>query len=73
MLAIAQALNDLRSRGISLDSKSSIYELPALEIALEWPGIRWANSPKNESDDGVFVSRKGILSIILVRTWDCVL
>jgi hypothetical protein len=35
ILAIVHALNDLRSRGISLASKSSIYELPALDIAFE--------------------------------------
>ena len=46
MLARVHALNDFKSRGISLASKSSIYEFPALEIALECPGIRLANSPK---------------------------
>ena len=66
-LEILQALKALRSRGISLDSKSSIYEFPALDIACEWPGIRFANSPKKEIDDTVFVLRSGILSIIFVR------
>ncbi len=70
---MVHALNDLRSSGISLDSKSSIYEFPALEIALEWPGTSWANSPKKESDEGVLVSSRGILSIIFVRICDWVL
>ena len=65
---MVHALNDFRSSGISLDSKSSIYELPALVIALECPGISCANSPKNDIDEGVLVSNKGILSIILVST-----
>ena len=69
-LEIVQALNDLRSSGISLASKSSIYEFPALEIAFEWPGIRLANSPKKENDEGVFVLRSGILSMSFVSNCD---
>jgi len=73
ILESVQELNDFRSRGISLDSKSSIYEFPELEIAFECPGTSWANSPKNDIAEGVFVSRSGILSMILVRTCDWVL
>ena len=59
--------------GISLASKSSIYELPALDIACEWPGIRLANSPNIETDDGAFVLSSGILSIIFVSSCDSAL
>jgi len=42
-------------------------------MALECPGMRCANSPKKDSDDGVFVSRRGILSIRFVSSCDSVL
>ena len=39
-------------------------------MAFECPGIRLANSPKKEIDEGAFVLRSGILSMIFVSNCD---
>ncbi|MBA7576005.1 hypothetical protein ES708_17842 [subsurface metagenome] len=72
VLASTHAFIDFISSGISLPSKSSIYEIPCFSIARECPGIRCANSPVKVMLDGTFVSRKGILSITVVRNCDSV-